>query len=277
MKTIKISLQSYMMNKLLSRYDNESEIDLFIDVVAKYKVSQDKRFIIHVVNNFLYKAKSREITKIYELKNIEIEEYIKAIVELAKIKMNVCFIGLGGINFNLIEFISQLYDKFTEDGIIKDKIFNAMYIYDNDNISWTDILRLPIQEYKAYTKKVNYAKNYKHICENLILKDKYFDEEEIINLSNKYNNDILFIGAFDMNTRRLFAKYNDKKVLYIGYLNEKLYLFNNFEKIEESIIGNETYGIINIYHFVTKIAAYLPDIADNMIKAYNNEKIDKIF
>jgi len=236
-----------------------------------YKHSNQK-----LIDNFFYQLKYKKeyltIVKFLE-NNIEnkLEKIINLVKELEIIKMNLCIIGLGGITFNFLEFLKEVYEYCLKEKIINSKLFNKLYIYENDILEWHNVLRLPIEYFRYGIKKIEYANKYKDLAKNLIAKDKYFDKKALLQL--KKNNNLVFFGAFDIKTRKLFSQFKNVKAIYIGFISDNFYIFNQFEKTNYEIL-NETYGSIVLSNFFNKFRHNFHIILDSLIKTYYDKKID---
>lgn len=268
---ISIRFKGYTEDKLSMKYSWCSAIDFFYSAINGFNGIFYKNSSLHILNNILYKQKYSRIKPINE--NLNLDKIIKKCKELEKMNINLCIIGLGGLTWNFLEYLLQVYNYCIEKGKIKAKLFNKMYIYENDILEWHNVPRLPIPYYKHNIKKIEYAKKYKTLCKKLILRDKYFNENVLIQFKNKKDN-IVFFGAFDIKTRQLFSKHNEYKAVYCGFIKNNFYIFNEFKTINEDIIGRETYGRLDIYSFLEKLRTYLHIVIKSIIKTYNNEKID---
>lgn len=204
-------------------------------------VNNFKALTISPMNATLIGAESIPFNNLIRLAGIDMKRFKKELQILKEKELTFVSVGYGGLSINMLHFLSMLaYRVDTSD------IFKNLHIYENDNLSFTNIMRL----YKDITKlQCEYAERVnktvlfdeENLASNIYLHQYYLHEESIGDIGD----DVVFFGAPDFDTREMLSRYN---FIFGGHTGDEV-AFMYRPKID-SDLTMETYGSINLTSFM---------------------------
>ena len=257
-----ISIKEHITNAVRHRYltdlnvNSEETSGKIIDVVAPTYMADHNQlanyqaFTFSPMNASLLGTSFVSFNKFITIANIDMDKLKDAMHKVKKKELTFVSIGYGGLSINIIHFLSLFaYRTGVED------IFKTLHIYENDNLSYTNIMRI----YKDMThiscnmgEKLNKTAIFseENLAENIMLHQYYLTEDHL----GDTDDNTVFFGAPDFNTRKILE---DKNFLFSGHQGDNVSFV--YQPIVDSDLTTETYGTINLASF------YL-----NMMKATEN-------
>lgn len=207
----------------------------------------------------------------------KIPEIRKWIQEIIKRRLTVTFVGLGGMNLNVIENLLELCKDL---GI--NNLFKRLIIYENDDLEYHNTLRfsttslLQIKEKTIDTKNclkdfIPFSKCFLyHYKELSPLSTEVHISRRKLHSGDIYRQDIYF-GAPDMETREAFFKAG---VPFFCAIHQNNTVSLWYQPKVDLSMQSETYGRIMLMEFFLNIL----DVTIQFIKALaENEEYDKDF
>lgn len=189
--------------------------------------------------------------------DIKISAVKKALKALKEEKINLVLIGYGGYSINTLEF---LYQFCIRCGITD--LFNHISIFENDNITFTNTLRL--------YKSLNYMAPIDNAPHKFNLIKNPYDgvlSSDINCVYQEFNQDVyekfykdknvVYLGAPDFNTRIMLK---DERFIFGGHAGDEVALISR--PLISADLTTESYGTINpvtLLMNLIKAAAALPD------------------
>ncbi len=219
-------------------------------VAEHTEINNFEAMTISPMNAKLTGATSIPFNNLIKIAGIDMKRLKKAMQDVRSRGLTFVSVGYGGLSINMLHFLSMLAYRLDEYDI-----FKALHIYENDNISYTNIMRV----YKdlshtacGYGDRINKTVLFDedNIAENIMLHQYYLKEEHIGDIGN----DVFFFGAPDFETRDMLSKYN---FIFGGHSGDNVVFV--YKPLVDSDLTVESYGTINLASF------YL-----NMMKATEN-------
>jgi len=227
---------------------------LFPDLSEKFPVSlnpkKDNIYSINEVKKYIKSTLDINMDDPDDLKKIN--EWMKKVKEK---NIDLVIVGYGGAMINFLYFLNLLSYKVK----FNEPIFKNMVVFEKENISFTNILRLgkPIvlNSYTNYNtntdgtlNKLNILDDEVALSEEIGLFDFYLDEEIIPRLEAKFSN-LVYLGAPNFAARQLME---NKNFYFFGHGDNDLEIF--YQPRVNSDLTVETYGSIDIPVLLSNIA-----------------------
>jgi len=163
-------------------------------------------------------------------------------------QLDIVFIGYGGAVSNVLSNLSLLSETFNIS-----PIFNSITIFEKENWAFTNTLRLGKQiMHKSFSKfiidddmdtvkKILTIDNEVKLSNVFEMQYKYLEENDVKEILKK-NPDTLFIGAPNLETRRMLRELGAHFIM-VGHSGNNIRITKNPE-VHEGIV--ETYGTIDV-------------------------------
>jgi len=175
-----------------------------------------------------------------KLAGIDMKRFKKALEKVKKRELTFVSVGYGGLSINMLHFLSMLaYRVDVHD------IFKIMHLYENDNISYTNIMRVykDLTHFKCeFGERLNKTALFdeENLAEDILIHQCYLTKDHIGDVDDK----VVFFGAPDFATRDMLAEYN---FIFGGHTGDEV-VFIYKPKVDADLT-TETYGTINLSSF----------------------------
>ena len=163
-------------------------------------------------------------------------------------KLDIVFIGYGGAVSNILGNLSLLSETFNIN-----PIFNSVSIFEKENWAFTNTLRLGkqvlhksfskfvVDDDESTAKKLLTVDNEIKLASTFEMYYKYLEEEDVKEILEK-NPDTLFIGAPNLETRRMLKRLGAHFIM-VGHSGNSIRITKN-PNVHEGVV--ETYGTIDV-------------------------------
>lgn len=247
-----ISLRRHITDAVKHRYltdlnvSSEAMSNKIIDAVTPTYVADHtpvnnyQALTISPMNASLIGASSIPFNNLIKIAGLDMKRFKKALQIVKERELTFVSVGYGGLSINMLHFLSMLaYRVDVQD------VFKGLHIYENDNISYTNVMRV----YKDLThvkcklgERLNKTSLFDedNLAENILVHQYYLLEEHI----GEIGEDVIFFGAPDFNTRDMLSKYN---FIFGGHTGDEV-AFVYKPKVDRDLTI-ETYGTINLSSF----------------------------
>ena len=195
---------------------------------------------ISPMNASLIGASSIPFNVLIRIADIDMKRLKKAMLAVKEKELTFVSVGYGGLSINMLHFMSLLsYRVGVED------IFSELHIYENDNVSYTNIMRIykDLTHFSCGFESVmnkTLLFNEENLAKDILLHQYYLKSEHI----GEVGNDIVFFGAPDFTTREMLS---DKQFIFGGHTGDEV-AFVYRPKVDADLTV-ETYGSINLASF----------------------------
>lgn len=201
----------------------------------------------NIYREFMGEANLMPLEHLLELFNVDRERLRKSLVNISYISSKVHILGVGGTMGNFLYWLRQLKEYFDLP-----YIFKKLYLFDNDQVEYHNIFRMPIllprqSKFKdrilaipKISLGLNEARN---IALNIDWSSQYFNKWNIEKVKGKD----IFIGTPDIESRVMIEKLNVK--FYCPTHQD-----NKVRIVETPIIEGglyyESYGSVDLNRFL---------------------------
>lgn len=185
-----------------------------------------------------------------------------AMRKLKEKELTFVSVGYGGLSINVLHFLSLLAYRVNVDDV-----FKKLHIYEEDNISFTNIMRI-YKDLTHFQCSFGDRLNKLHIFEdeNLaekVMLHKYYLKEEFI---GDVGDDVVFFGAPDFETRDMLQKYN---FIFGGHSGNNVAFV--YKPKVDSDLTIESYGTINLGVFFLNMLKAAEHLVYTLLDDYRKE------
>ena len=247
-----VSLRGHITDAVKHRYltdlnvSSQNMSNKIIDAVTPTYVADHtpvnnyEALTISPMNASLIGASSIPFNNLIKLSGIDMKRFKKALRKVKERELTFVSVGYGGLSINVLHFLSMLAYR-----VDVNEVFKSLHIYENDNISYTNIMRV----YKDLTHvkcnlgaRLNKTELFDedNLAEDVLLHQYYLTEESIGDVGD----DVYFFGAPDFKTREMLEGYN---FIFAGHNGDDI-AFVYKPKVDTDLTV-ETYGTINLASF----------------------------
>jgi len=249
-----LSTSTLKLKKRHELYFNPNLLILKPDLTEKFKVS----FAGNNKKSIYFNPVVREyVEKIVGFDPITPEGKAKIrsmLSDLSKKRLKIVIVGYGGA---MINFLWNLY-LLSFISSFNDPIFEHIVVYEKENISLTNILRiskpillesfLDIHQKEGRLPKVRLLREEFQLADSITSYIRYLEDPEEIKILN--DDGYIFIGAPNFEAR---MKLEETNFIFMGHANNELEIF--FQPIVNNDLTFESYGSIDIPVLLSNLAA----------------------
>lgn len=192
--------------------------------------------------------------------------------KIKKKNMDIVIVGYGGMNLNVVHFMSLLAYRV---GV--DQPFNFLCAMDKDFVStdnlprfYKDLTGLKFEMFDRLRKV--YTFDEKNLAKSILVDTEFIDNQYLEYLKRELENPVFF-GAPDFDTRKMLE---DENFLFAGHGGDSVVLYKN-PKVD-SDLTSETYGTVNLASFFINILKVTEATISELANGVENRDIDtKLF